>query len=60
MNAEYLEELKGVMNVTILTPEQKAKFQEAVQPVYNQFKEEIGADLVESVQQQVEEFQAQQ
>jgi len=60
MNAEYLEELKDVMEVTILTPEQKAEFQEAVQPVYNQFKEEIGADLVESVQQQVEEFQAQQ
>lgn len=60
MNAEYLEELKEVMNVTILTPEQKAAFQEAVQPVYNQFKDEIGADLVEEVQAQVEEFQAQQ
>ena len=60
MNAEYLEELKEVMNVTILTPEQKAAFQEAVQPVYDQFKDEIGADLVEEVQAQVEEFQAQQ
>ncbi len=60
MNAEYLEELKDVMNVTILTPEQKAAFQEAVQPVYDQFKDEIGADLVEEVQAQVEEFQAQQ
>ncbi len=60
MNAAYLEDLKEVMNVTILTPEQKAAFQEAVQPVYNQFKDEIGADLVEEVQAQVEEFQAQQ
>lgn len=60
MNAEYLEKLKDVMNVTILTPEQKAAFQEAVQPVYDQFKDEIGADLVEEVQAQVEEFQAQQ
>jgi len=60
MNAEYLEDLKEVMNVTILTPEQKAAFQEAVQPVYDQFKDEIGADLVEEVQAQVEEFQAQQ
>ncbi|RCW58630.1 MULTISPECIES: TRAP transporter substrate-binding protein [Halanaerobium] len=60
MNAEYLEKLKDVMNVTILTPEQKAAFQEAVQPVYDQFKDEIGADLVEEVQAQVKEFQAQQ
>ncbi|TDO95187.1 tripartite ATP-independent transporter DctP family solute receptor [Halanaerobium saccharolyticum] len=60
MNAEYLEKLKDVMNVTILTPEQKAAFQEAVQPVYDQFKEEIGAELVEEVQAQVKEFQAQQ
>lgn len=60
MNAEYLEELKDVMEVTTLTPEQKAEFQEAVQPVYDEFKEEIGADLVEDVQEQVEEFQEQQ
>ncbi|OEG63387.1 MAG: ABC transporter substrate-binding protein [Halanaerobium sp. MDAL1] len=60
MNAEYLNKLKDVMEVTILTPEQKAEFQKAVQPVYDQFKDEIGAELVESVQQQVEEFQAQQ
>ncbi len=60
MNAEYLEKLKDVMNVTILTPEQKAAFQEAVQPVYDQFKDEIGAELVEEVQAQVKEFQAQQ
>ena len=60
MNAEYLDQLKDVMDVTILSPEQKAEFQEAVQPVYNEFKDEIGADLVESVQEQVEEYQSQQ
>jgi len=60
MNAAYLEDLKEVMTVTILTPEQKAAFQEAVQPVYEQFEDEIGAELIEDVQAQVEEFQAQQ
>lgn len=59
MNAEYLDELKNVMDVTILTPEEKAEFQEAVQPVYDEFKDEIGADLVESVQEEVEEYQSQ-
>ena len=59
MNTEYLEKLKEKMNVTILTPEQKAKFQEAVQPVYDQFKDEIGAELVEDVLNEVEEFQNQ-
>lgn len=57
MNAEYLEKLKDKMDVTILTPEQRAAFQEAVQPVYNQFAEEIGKDLIEEVQRQVKEFQ---
>lgn len=57
MNAEYLEELKKVMTVTILTPAQKAEFQKAVEPVYDQFKDEIGAELVEEVLNQVKEFQ---
>lgn len=58
MNAEYLEKLKGAMNVTILTPEQRAAFQEAVQPVYDQFANEIGKDLIEKVQEEVKEFQS--
>ncbi|MCK4259177.1 MAG: TRAP transporter substrate-binding protein [Halanaerobiales bacterium] len=56
MNAEYLEELKTKMTVTILTTEQKAAFQKAVMPVYDQFKNEIGADLVDDVLKQVQEF----
>ncbi len=57
MNADYLEDLKKVMTVTILTPEQKAAFQKAVQPVYAQFEKEIGVELVKDVQKQVKKFQ---
>jgi len=57
MNAEYLEKLKGQMNVTILTDEQRAAFQEAVQPVYDQFADEIGPKLIEIIQAEVKEFQ---
>ena len=58
MNAEYLEKLKEKMDVTILTPEQRAAFQEAVQPVYDQFSEEIGPELIQDVQNLVKEFQS--
>jgi len=57
MNAEYLEELKKVMDVTILTPEQRAAFQEAVQPVYDQFSEEIGPELIEAVKSEIAEYE---
>lgn len=57
MNAEYLEKLKEKMNVTILTPEERAAFQEAVQPVYDQFAGEIGVELINKVQEAVKEFQ---
>lgn len=56
-NAEYLEKLKEKMTVTELTPEQRAEFQKSVQPVYAQFEEEIGAELIAKVQAMVEEFQ---
>ena len=42
------------MEVTELTDEQRAAFQEAVQPVYDQWRDEIGADLVNSVQEQTQ------
>jgi tripartite ATP-independent transporter DctP family solute receptor len=42
------------MEITELTDEQRAAFQEAVQPVYDQWRDEIGADLVDRVQQQVQ------
>jgi tripartite ATP-independent transporter DctP family solute receptor len=51
MNAEYLEKLKEKMEVTILTPEQKAAFQKACQPIYDQFGKDIGEDLIKEVQE---------
>lgn len=59
MNAEYLEELKGKMNVTILNDDQRTAFQEAVQPVYEQFADEIGPELIKNVQAEVKDFQNQ-
>lgn len=56
-NAEYLEKLKEKMKVTELTPEQRAEFQKAVQPVYAQFEKEIGAELIAKVKAMVDEFQ---
>ncbi|MDD3917293.1 MAG: TRAP transporter substrate-binding protein, partial [Synergistaceae bacterium] len=51
MNAEYLEKLKEKMEVVILTPEQKAAFQKACQPIYEQFGKDIGEDLIKEVQE---------
>ncbi len=51
MNAEYLEKLKEKMDVVILTPEQKAAFQEACRPIYEQFGKDIGEDLIKEVQE---------
>jgi len=51
MNAEYLEKLKEKMDVAILTPEQKAAFQKACQPIYEQFGKDIGEDLIKEVQE---------
>jgi len=51
MNAEYLEKLKEKMDVVILTPEQKAAFQKACQPIYEQFGKDIGKDLIKEVQE---------
>ncbi|WP_078410324.1 TRAP transporter substrate-binding protein [Priestia abyssalis] len=47
-DAEFLEGLKEKgMQINELTPEQKAKFREAAQPIYDKFVPEIGEDLVE-------------
>ncbi|MFW5795839.1 MAG: TRAP transporter substrate-binding protein [Alkalispirochaeta sp.] len=56
LNAEYLEELKDVMEVTILTNEEKMAFQEATAPVYDEYAEEIGTDLVNDVREKVAEY----
>lgn len=59
LNAEYLEELKGVMDVTILTNEEKTAFQEATAAVYDQYAQEIGTDLVNAVREKVAEYMEQ-
>lgn len=52
LNAEeatYLEEMqKGGMTVTRLTPEQSALFQEAMKPVWDQYRTKLGAELIDS------------
>lgn len=42
------------MEITELSDEERAAFQEAVQPVYDQYREEIGADLVDQAQEQAQ------
>lgn len=42
------------MEITVLDDEQLAAFQEAVQPVYEQWRDEIGGELIDSVQEQVQ------
>ena len=47
-NTEILEKLKGLMTVTILTPDQKKQFFEAAQPAYAQVRKDLGDALVDS------------
>jgi len=50
MNTDYVTELrKNGMTVTELTPEQLKAFQDAVQPVYTQFGDKIGKELIQQV-----------
>lgn len=53
LNAEedqYLSEMEaGGMTVTRLTPEQSQAFQEAMRPVWDEYREKIGSDLIDSV-----------
>lgn len=50
VEAKYLEEMEaGGMTVTRLTPEQSAAFQKAMEPVWGEYREKIGADLIQSV-----------
>ncbi len=53
LNAEeatYLEEMqKDGMTVTRLTPEQSAAFQAAMKPVWDKYRDKIGAELIQSV-----------
>jgi TRAP-type transport system periplasmic protein len=45
--AEALEELNGLMEVTELTPEQRAQFVEATRTIYADFEETFGQELIE-------------
>ncbi|WP_165814635.1 TRAP transporter substrate-binding protein [Labrenzia sp. 011] len=49
VEASYLKEMEGDgMTVTRLTPEQAAAFQAAMEPVWNEYREKIGAELIQS------------
>lgn len=57
-NAKYLEELKKVCQVTILTPQERAAFRAATKPIYDQFANDIGKDLIKAVTDKIAEFEA--
>jgi TRAP-type C4-dicarboxylate transport system substrate-binding protein len=44
-DAEILKSFEEYMQITHLTPEQVAEFQKAATPIYEQYKDRIGADL---------------
>ncbi len=55
MNSDYVDELRKVgMVVTVLTREQQKAFQDTVAPVYIQFEDKIGKDLIAEVKAVVE------
>lgn len=56
-NQDYKEELKEEMTVTELTDDERAEWQEAVQPVYDEFEDEIGKDLIQAVQDEVSNWE---
>lgn len=56
INTQQEEEMLGLlkkegMKINELTPEQKQKFIETTLPVYDQFKDELGEDLIELAKQ---------
>ncbi|MDR1741983.1 MAG: DctP family TRAP transporter solute-binding subunit [Synergistaceae bacterium] len=46
MDADILALFEKTMQITKLTPEQVAEFQKAAAPIYQQYKDKIGADLL--------------
>ncbi|MDR3561131.1 MAG: TRAP transporter substrate-binding protein [Negativicutes bacterium] len=57
MNKSFIDKLRAEgMTVTELTPEQLKVFQDAVQPVYDQFSEKIGKSTVDEVQAEVKKL----
>jgi tripartite ATP-independent transporter DctP family solute receptor len=47
MNNMYLKKLKSVMNVTILTQEQKLAFRKKTESLIDEYKDSIGKDIVD-------------
>ncbi len=57
-NREYMEQLKEIMTVVELTPDERAQFQGAVRSVYADYADAIGQDLIEAVMEKIEAFQS--
>lgn len=57
-NREYMEQLKEIMTVVELTPDERAQFQGAVRSVYTDYADAIGQDLIEAVMEKIEAFQS--
>lgn len=57
-NREYMEQLKDVMTVVQLTPEQRSQFQAAVSPVYSSYAETVGRELIDEVTAEIKAFES--
>lgn len=56
-NREYMEQLRDVMTVVELTPEERTQFQAAVGPVYASYADAVGQDLIDAVMAEIEAFE---
>ncbi|MDR3591807.1 MAG: TRAP transporter substrate-binding protein [Negativicutes bacterium] len=58
MNKSQITKLREAgMTVTELTPEQLKAFQDAVQPVYDKFSDQIGKQLIDDVRAEVKKYE---
>ena len=54
MDVDYVKELRSEgMTVTELSPAQKKAFQDAVQPIYTQFEDKIGKEVITMIQDEL-------
>ncbi|MFP3918401.1 TRAP transporter substrate-binding protein [Lysinibacillus telephonicus] len=53
---EALEELKGQMEFTKISDEELERFKEAVKPVIEQYKDQVGTEIVEQYLSEIENF----
>lgn len=47
-NAELIKQFESKMEITVLTPEQISEFRKAAKPVYDEYKDIIGLDLLQA------------